>query len=193
MDKLGLQGRVTVFQEDTDGEREYIIENQRNHFTDGMLRGLLSFMVGNYISTRDYSGNSIINAWYYNWNILLGTDTVTPTTHTMSSLVAPISTNPNTRLCEGFKQVADDHQYINWTAVWNAGTISGNVGEMGLYFSPFTNITPLWTHTVHHNTIYNYPTIMCSRLSTASEDFTQFTIDNSRSLTITWTTEVRYV
>lgn len=198
MDTLGLQGRVTVFQEDSDGEREYIIENQRNHFTNGMLRGLLSFMVGSTFGARQTRNNGYTaahRAWYADWNILLGVDTVTPTTHNMTALVSPISTNPNTRICEGLTTISNAERYINWTAIWNANTISGTIGEMGLWFRPFTNISPSWSHIYdgYGDVTSSLTSTMCSRLSSASEDFSPFSIDPSRSLTITWELGVRYV
>lgn len=198
MDKLGLQGRVTVFQEDDGGEREYIIKNQRNHFTDGMLRGLLSFIVGStFGASETYGANRTTThrAWYYDWNILTGVDIVTPTNHVMTGLVSPIATNPNTKICEGLTTISDAERYINWTSVWNANTISGDVGEMGLWFRPFTNISPSWSHVYSSssNGTSALASTMCSRLSSASGDFSPFSIDPSRSLTITWELGVRYV
>lgn len=197
-DRIGLRGRVTVFQEDEDGNRDYLINGQRNHFTDSMLKGLLSWLVGNSVSSTQTRGGTFtasVYTWSRDWNIVIGIDVDTPTSHGMTDLVSKIGVSPHTKICEGITTISDANRYINWNVTWNAGTVSGDVGELGFYLRPYNNINSQWdnAYATYGSGSYIYPQLLCSRLSVASGDFSVFAIDPSKSLSVTWEIGMQYV
>jgi len=185
-DRLALQGRVSIYQEDESGDREYICDRSRNHFVNGMLRGLTSFLCGSYLG-NSASSNAYRYYGMYGWKIQCGIDESTPTTCGMAELASVNPTLPTTQVCEGVVTTPSSRS-IKWDATWNAGTINGRIGEFGLYFRPYNSIVPLWS-----SMNYTFPVALCSRLSSASGDFDAFTIDPTRSLTITWEVGMSYV
>lgn len=184
MDSIQLRGNVSIYQEDDEGNREYIINDTRNHFVNAMLKGLTSFFAG-------YASASSTSCWSYDAYILLGLDTVTPTSFDMAALFMPIGsgsgTAPNLNNGNGVSTDGDGNYTMNVFSTWNAGTVNGRVGELGLYLRPFTVLTPAW------NAAHNATQAMCSRLAVADGAFEPFTIDTSRSLTVKWEVNLGYV
>lgn len=183
MDSIQLHGRVSIFQEDDEGNREYIIDNCNNHFVNAMLKGLTSYFCGSTLSSS--------NCWAYDAFIVLGSDVLTPTTFDMSALFIPIGggigTAPNTTGGDGITTDGNGNYKMDFFSTWNAGTVSGRVGELGLYLRPFTVLTPQWNSA-------NAPgQALCSRLAVADGAFDAFEIDTSRSLTVKWEVGIGYV
>lgn len=143
----------------------------KNHFVDQMLSDLTSGFIGN---QDPVSG--LASAWTIKTGgfMVLGTNTATVTTHGMSALTAPIGgapgTKPDTQSFSNTNPSGGVYRSI-FTVVWNAGNISGTVGEIGLY--------------LYNNT-------MKSRLSNADSDFTSFVIDDTVPLTIAWTIQFSF-
>jgi len=183
-DRIKIEGRVTVWQEDEKGNRIYLVKNARNHFVDAGLKGLVSALIGSKFSQY---------AWSYPPapRIYLGTDTTTTTTHGMTALASPIGTAPGTPPDSlsgaNITNPSTGEWKTSFTAVWLAGSISGTVGEMALYLRPFNNLTPGWSEGG-----VTKPEAMVSRLSVADGDFTAFTIDTSKSLTVEWELVITY-
>ena len=119
----------------------------------------------------------------------LGTDTSTVTTHELVQLINPIGvspgTPPNTTSGEGLTMVSDGHWRIAFMATWNPGTISGAVGEVALYLGMPLDLTP-------GTEIWRFAQVMVSRCAVADGDFSQFTIDASKSLIVLWEVFIRY-
>ena len=114
-----------------------------------------------------------------NLQIRLGSDTTTPTTYELETLLSMIDVAPTSFVPSTDNPSAGVYRAI-WTAVWNAGTISGTVGEMGL----FCNIQKtLGTPTI---TLKSLTATMWSRLSSADGDFTSFTINETVPLSVEW-------
>jgi hypothetical protein len=119
----------------------------------------------------------------------IGSDTSTPTTVSMTSLVSPIGTAPGTApngksFSGGYYSTSTTPVVITWISSWNAGTVSGTLGEAGLYL--FINYFGL----TNGGTATNPG--LASRLSAADGSFTAFTINTSVALTITWIVSLVY-
>jgi hypothetical protein len=172
-DFIGIRGTVKI----ENGEH---IAIGRNHW---VCQGLET--IGGYLN----SSNSNMYAASINWNIYIGSDTSTTTTVGMTSLVSPIGTAlgtaPNTKSNSGaYYSSSTTPVVINWIATWNAGTVSGTLGEAGLYL--YGN-----TGGLTNGTFTSIPSL-ASRLSAADGSFTAFTINTSVALTIIWTVSLVY-
>jgi hypothetical protein len=161
----------------------------RNHFVRNALQALMYILLTN---TYNYSGSSVyclVNFAPLNpQTMYLGSDTSTKTTASMTALVAPIGTAPGTAP-NGWNssiQMLSNGSAVTYTATWNAGTVSGTIGEMALYGSVATNYyTGMLTC---GNTIsWGGGSVMLSRLSVADGDFSAFAINASYPLIIVWT------
>jgi len=139
----------------------------RNHWVGTGLETLAAF-IG---STSGASVNTATSNWY----ILLGMNTTTPTSVTMSSLANPIPIQPNFKLTAGnYYSGSTNAVTVKYTAVWFPGTVSGTIGEIGLYLTLSGG---------------NYPAGnpgMVSRLSAADNSFTAFTVNTSNALNVVW-------
>jgi len=139
----------------------------RNHWV-GTGLGTLAAFIG---STSGTGVNTATNNWY----ILLGTNTTTATNVTMSSLVNPIPIQPNFKLIAGnYYSGSTTAVTVKYTAVWFPGTVSGTIGEIGLYLTLTGTPTPSGNPG------------MVSRLSTADNSFTAFTVNTSNALNVVW-------
>jgi hypothetical protein len=145
----------------------------RNHWV-GTGLGTLAAFIG---STSGASVNTATSNWY----ILLGIDTTTPTNITMSTLVKPIQTGPNYKYIQGnYYSGSTTAVSIIYTALWYSGSVSGTIGEIGLYLTLTGVSTPAGNPG------------MVSRLSVADNSFTAFTINTSKALSIAWNINLVY-
>jgi len=165
---VGIYGKVKI----ENGEHLVI---GRNHFVG---QGLMT--IGSYlISTIS------IDCAAYSWNIYLGSDTSTPTNVSMTSLVSGIGSGPNSKSNSGtYYSSTTTPLVITYTATWNAGTVSGTLGEVGLYLYMNTNGLTNGSATSNPG--------LASRLSAADGSFTAFTINTAAALTVTWTVNLVY-
>ena len=114
--------------------------------------------------------------------MVLGSDTTTVNTVGMTALVTPIGTPPGTlpnTQSGSIVQTAVGDYKLNLTAVWNAGTVSGTVGEIGLYLAGDNTWRGVGIQ-------YTQWVLMWARLSHADSHFSSFVIDTGKNLTITW-------
>jgi len=189
VDKVKIEGIVTVYQEDEKGNRIYLVKKAKNHWVNAGLKGLLSALIGSYVESTGYT----VSFWSSGFRIYLGSDTSTTTTPGMTSLVAPIGaapgTAPNSTWGTSIEQVATGVWRVTFVARWNAGTVSGTVGELALYLKPFTSTTPGWYLS---KSSYHYSQVMVARLSAADGDFSSFVIDPNKSLTVQWEVRISF-
>jgi hypothetical protein len=171
-DFIGIRGTVKI-------ENGEYIAIGRNHWVGQGLETIGSYLIN----------STSVNTGSYNWNMYLGSDTSTPTIVSMTSLVSPIGTAPgtapNTTSRSGtYYSTSTTPVVIIWTATWNAGTVSGTLGEVGLY---------LWINIGYltNGTTTSSPGL-ASRLSAADGSFTAFTINTAAALTVTWTVSLVY-
>ena len=113
--------------------------------------------------------------------MVLGSDTTTENTAEMTALTSPIGTAPGTKAttqsCSS-TQVSEGHYKVTLTAQWNAGSISGTVGEIGLYLYGCTTYLGLGT--------FAAAILFGARLSNADTHFSSFSIDTAKNLIINW-------
>lgn len=119
--------------------------------------------------------------------MVIGSDTTTNNTATMTALVSPIGsgvgTAANTASFSTYEAAVGDYR-LYLTSVWNAGTVSGTVGEIGLYLAGHTTYTGT-------TTMPSFTSKFWARLSHADGHFTSFSIDTGKNLTITW--QIRFL
>jgi len=145
----------------------------RNHWVGTGLETLAAF-IG---STSGASVNTATSNWY----ILLGTNTTTATNVTTSALVNPILTQPNYKFIMGnYYSGSTNAVTIEYTAVWFPGTVSGTIGETGLYLTLNGGTYPAGGFSA-----CNCPG-MVSRLSAADNSFTAFAINTNSALNVVW-------
>ena len=118
--------------------------------------------------------------------MVIGTDTATSTVWGTTGLTAPIGTAPGTKPNTQACTLSTDNSTkakITLTSTWNAGTVSGTVGEIGLYsYALYETLSS--TATTANGLI--------SRLSAKDADFTAFTINTANALAITWVIEFSF-
>jgi hypothetical protein len=168
-DFIGIRGTVKI----ENGEHVAI---GRNHWVGQGLE-----TIGNYI----ISSNSNLGAAGTNWTMRLGSDTSTTTTVSMTSLVSQIGGNPSSQTSWGtYYATSTTPVVLIWIATWNAGTVSGTLGEAGLYLY-------ISYGALGNGTAASQPGL-ASRLSAADGSFTAFTINTAAALTVTWTVGLVY-
>jgi len=176
-DFIGIRGTVKI----ENGEHVVI---GRNHWVAQGLETIGAVLVNN-----SYGPPNAVGALYNGWNIYIGFDTATATTVGMTSLVSPIGsapgTAPNTKSASGaYYSTSTTPIVLTYIATWNAGTVSGTLGEAGLYL------------TINTCSLTNAATAsnpgLASRLSAADTSFTAFAINTAAALTVTWTVSLVY-
>jgi hypothetical protein len=185
-DFIGVRGTVKI-----ENGKHMVIG--RNHWVAQGLETIGGFLTNNgyyyYSSPNNYFGGNYIYGAVYNWNIYIGSDTSTPTMVSTTALAAPIGTTPgtapNSKSYSGtYYSSSTTPVVIVYAATWNAGTVSGTLGEAGLYLYIDTN-------TLTNGTAATNPGL-ASRLSAADGSFTAFTINTAAALTVTWTVSLVY-
>lgn len=168
-----MVGTVTV----TNGDVIHSISPARNHIVDTGMKGILSAL----ISQRGFYLFGYTDAW----NIWLGTNKTTATTQTMTTLASMISVSNRSKT----RSVSSSGTTwaANFNSVWPAGTVSGTIGEIGLWLKAPTTTTFRWTGNV------NPALAMCSRLSVADGDFASHTINTANPLSVDWTISFSFV
>ena len=178
LEKIKISGKVRV-------ENGDVVIEGKNHFTDPMMKTIISFLGADYGYSQDKPMPT------YSWNIYIGSDTATATTHDMTALASPIGTSPgvepNTKHGALSNPEAGIWRVI-YTAVWDSGTVSGTLGELGLYLK-----TTSYFEFGKTDWYCNTGPDMVSRLASADGAFTAFTINTSEPLSVTWTIEVKLV
>ena len=177
-EKLKVKGYLVIKNGDT-------VVRGKNHFVDGMMKMIISFLGAKITVTGQKS------APLYHWSIYLGSDTSTPTTHDMTSLVSPIGSAPGTPpdYKGGLLDNPSPGVYrVEYIATWFTGSISGTVGEVALYLTTTDRFS--WSDGGWY---CNAGENMVSRSSAADRTLQQFTINPSKPLSVTWTIEFKLV
>lgn len=156
------------------------------------MRLLMTWLSSIYSATTFYYGASMaFNSSAADSRIRFGSDTTHVTTEDMIALSNEVTTDRNTGGVT-LSKVASGQYRVAWVSTWNAGTVSGTFGEIGLFLSgivpyadaslPVTNPVPTYSATPY----------LFSRLSSASADFGSFTINAAVPLTIEWRLEFTF-
>jgi hypothetical protein len=141
-----------------------------NHWVGQGLETIGSYLVGG-------ASNGAASSIY------IGSDTVTPTTVSMTALKSPIGTAPGTApntfsVSYSININSTVPATVLYTAVWNAGTVSGTLGEVGLYVKGYTGGLS--------GTSYATNPGLGARMASADGAFTPFTITTTVALTVSW-------
>ena len=176
MNEIEIIGKV----EFRNGDR---VIRARNHFVDkgGML--IVSFL-----GSKDTSYVNYARLPVYEWSIYLGSDTSTPTTHDMTTLVSPIGSSPGIAPNSNNGYLSNPSAgvwRVGYSATWDAGTVSGTVGEVALYLKT-TSYFEFGKKPWYCNTGPE----MVSRIASADGAFSAFVIDDTKPLTVTWVIEL---
>jgi len=179
-DFIGIRGTVKI----ENGEHVAI---GRNHWVAQGLETIGAFLVWSGISNPSgaTTGPYTFYGATYSWNMYIGSDTSTATTVSMTSLVSKIGGGPNTNGYSGvYHSTSTTPIVLTYQATWNSGTVSGTLGEVGLYFM-------INTSGLSNGAAASNPGL-ASRLSAADGSFTAFTINTAAALTVTWIVSLVY-
>lgn len=183
-DTIIMEAYVDIINGDT-------IIHGKNSVVDQGLIGIINYLSGSGVGSPYQLAS-------YNWGgrstyMVIGTDTTHTTSHGTNSLTAPIGsppgTIPNTQsgATYGPPTTSPGTFQIQWTATWNASTVSGTLGEVGLYLDLMGGPT-----LQGFNASPSQSVALCSRMASADGKFTSFTINNVVPLSIAWTFQLTY-
>jgi hypothetical protein len=161
-DTLSLVGIVII----ENGENKVM---GRNHWVGQGLETIGSYLAGG-------ASNGAAS------NIYIGSDTVTPTTVSMTALKSPIGTAPGTapntfNVSYSINLSSTVTATVIYNAIWNAGTVSGTLGEVGLYLKGYSGLS---------GSTYATNPGLGARMASADGTFMAFTITTTVALSISW-------
>jgi len=161
-DTLSLVGIVVI----ENGENKVI---GRNHWVGQGLETIGSYLVGG-------AGDGAAS------NIYIGSDTVTLTTVSMTALASPIGTAPGTApntfsVSYSINTNSTIPATVVYNAIWNAGTVSGTLGEVGLYLHGYSGLS---------GSTYATNPGLGARMAAADGAFTPFVINTSVAVSVSW-------
>jgi hypothetical protein len=141
----------------------------RNHWVGQGLETIGSYLVGG-------AGNGAAS------NIYIGSDTIVPTTVSMTGLILPIGsapgTAPNTFNASYSINISSAiPATVVYNAVWNPGTVSGTLGEVGLYLKGYGGLS---------GSTYATNPGLAARIAVADGTLTPFVINPIDALTVSW-------
>lgn len=175
-----VKGNVTL----TNGYKVW--DEKSNHFVGSTILGTLSNMMIEYVQWYGGVGGVTYYLPSNGWTMLIGSDTETPTTASTTALTSPIintGTEPSQKQIFTTDGSGDGVWTATYRAMWNQGTVSGTVGEVGLYLRMPTYTTSGWNV---YNTNYTPSLVLASRLSVADSDISPHVIDETNPLTLDW-------
>jgi hypothetical protein len=162
LDTLSLVGIVVI----ENGENKVM---GRNHWVGQGLETIGSYLVGG-------ASNGAASSIY------IGSDTATPTTVSMTALASPIGTDPGTapntfNVSYSINLSSTVTATVIYNAIWNAETVSGTLGEVGLYLKGYSGLS---------GSTYATNPGLGARMAAADGTFTPFVINTSVALNISW-------
>jgi len=163
-------------------------KNVKNKFVDRGILGILFPLVCYYSGSLDEDG------YGYNYNIRVGSNTDTSTGREMESLIDTIGGTQNET---DINVTQDGDNYtIKYTATWESGSLSGTLGEVGIFL--YLPDDRVYASNTIRNPIYNSRTsmgdtnTMFSRICEADGDFTSFVIDEEEPLSVEYKLTLTY-
>jgi hypothetical protein len=161
-DTLSVVGIVVI----ENGENKVI---GRNHWVGQGLETIGSYLVGS-------AGNGAASTIY------IGSDTLIPTTVSMTGLIVPIGSAPGTapntfNVSYSINLSSTIPATVVYNAIWNARTVSGTLGEVGLYLQGYGGLS---------GSTYATNPGLGARMAAADGAFTPFVINTSVALNVSW-------
>jgi len=156
-----------------------VVIEARNHFVNQGLMALISLLC-----IDSHGATSFAPA--YQWTvsrgysgIRLGSNIATATTNIMTDLVTPLGGWASSASLSRSNPSSGVYQ-VTYTSTWDAGSVSGTIGEVGLYLYIWDALQPAGGYS-------GAPAKrLASRLSVADGDFTAYTINPALPLTVQW-------
>jgi hypothetical protein len=154
-----------------------------NHIVNDGLEGILRHITW----TMEQGSGSRAGA-SASFVIGFGSDTVTPTTATGTILVTPVSYKPDSTSVVGVSKETEGQFRAVWRAIWNANHFGENktLGEIGLHLNavkPSQETDPPTKYSSYNPANY-FDGDLISRVSVADGDFSTYTVDYTKPLTI---------
>lgn len=184
-DSINIRGEVEIRNGAT-------VIKAKNRFVETILQHICNI-------TSLYRGINGAATWFIgptnSPNMYLGTNIATATAYNTTALTTPIGGAPGTApnlIIGNTSNPSNGVFQMSITATWNAGTVSGTVGEMALYLVMYPGGSLQAFHWQIFNGVYSGGTNLASRLSVADGSFSAFAIDNTKPLVITWTITVSF-
>ncbi len=191
-ENIKIEGFVEIRNGDT-------IIKGKNKFVQTLLQTILNFLASSTAGSSNGGCTSCVfgpadpNLSMY--QMYIGTDTGTVTAYNTTALTSPIvppapGTAP-TVITASQTNPSNGVFQINITARWDAGTVSGTVGEMALYMNLFAagNLRAFqWSSTYIPSNA-----TLASRFAVADGVFSQFAINVANPLIIVWTIQLSFV
>ena len=178
-DAVIIEGIVEI----TNGDTHIIA---RNSVVDQGLAALVSLMS---ITQLNGVGSVPANTWTTigGSSMRVGSDVVTSTNNATTLLSAPIGagigTAPNTQSISNSTPAGGQWQ-VTYTSTWNAGTVSGTLGEVGLFMFIWTAAQGLQpAGGTSGNPVQN---TLFSRMASADGKFVSFVINPAAAVNVTW-------
>lgn len=194
MNRLSENIKIEGFVEIRNGDKVF---KGKNKFVQNLLQTILNFLSNARAGssgagcTQCVAGPADPSLGMY--TMYLGTDTVTVTVYNTTALTSPIGgapgTPPNT-LTASQTNPSNGVYQINITATWNAGTVSGTVGEMALYMNLIA--VPNLRAFAWDALYFPQNASLGSRFAAADGAFSPFLINEANPLTIIWTIELSF-
>ena len=176
-DSVLMEGWVRVKQ-----GRRVVVPWVKNHFVNYGLLSMVSWLTINAVAST-----SDVPAWGTEWKIKIGHNTTTATTPTLSDLVDEDVKGPNIVSLTNDNPATGQYR-AKYVATWNAGTVSGTVGELGLRLKMWKSLQTAATK-AGSTTLRT----LASRISVGDGDFTAFGIDSTKPLSVEWHVKFMFV
>lgn len=173
LETIKVTGTVRIMQ----GER--IVVEARNHFVNQGLMALISLLCISYHGSTSFAPAREWSTRRTYCGIRLGSDTTTPTTAIMEALVNALGPWASSASLSRSNPSPGVYQ-VTYTSTWDAGAVSGTIGEVGLFLYIWDTLQPAG------GTSTGPSRRLASRLSVADGDFTAYTIDPTLPLTVQW-------
>ena len=164
-----------------------IVRRFKNKIVNAGLKGIVSLMICKGFQSTQY--HDAFHLFASVWDIQLGDNTTTKTTYTMTGLAGTqIGGSPNSKNILYSNPSSGTHR-VSFEASWNAGTISGTIGEIAIIMRCPENYTWKWLGT---DTNWTHTDTMFARASVADGDFTAYTINTSNPTSIKWDIDFKW-
>lgn len=186
LNEINVGGFVEVINGDTH------LQEQQNKLVQAVYAWFSNMTSFNSLEhTLNNSDNWILSTNGY--QMYLGTDLITPTLYTTTTLTSPIGTAPGTAPNTTGGTVTNPSTTIFrilFSATWVPYTVSGTVGEMALYLRLMSpTIQPFrWTKYAPATE----PLQLASRLAVADGSMSSFSINTASPLTVNWIIQFSY-
>ena len=186
-ERILIEGHGIIMQGDE------IVRRFRNKIVNAGLKGIVSLMICDRAYAYDHKAYLVQLAHTTYWDIQLGDNTSSKTTAGMTALVGTqIGGSPNSKNILYSNPSSGTHR-VSFEASWDAGTVSGTIGEIAIIMMCSTEYTWKWYLDASSDSIGQAHSVtMFARASVADGDFLAYTIDTSKPTSIKWDIDFKW-